>query len=187
VLFDEKVVEETYGAGSVRRANKARYFQKQCYISGLLEITCEIVEISDQGVNPTAAELDLFRRSSHPLLIKPLKALAVKPFLGDRVVVLAGTYQGLKGRVAGVNEPDAFSIEVNEYGFTTIEARSWEVSRFFCLGDGVMVHDGEHAGQEGYVVAMDGESAVIYVRGVVLWGGVQHETHGDEVRVSLLR
>jgi ribosomal protein L24 len=183
-LFNEDAVKEVFGEKSVVCRNLIRVFKKELYKRGLVEKTFALQDLSDQSVYPTPSELALFRQSGHDSVAQAMIDCAVHLHVGDRIRVVAGTFQGLSGRLLNIGDHGTAEIEVDDPQ-KTVTVLTWEIRRFFLLGDAVKVHDGEHSGVNGFIVHMDDDSVIIYVREVVMREGEPYEQPGHEVRFVL--
>jgi transcription elongation factor SPT5 len=162
-LFDKGAVEVTYGADTIKERNWKLLFQNHDYDYGLLDIDFHFYDLSMEPVDPTSYDLTYFRRTRHPAILKAFGVIDQKPYVGDRVRILSGTYRSLCGRLLSINDHDTFTVQADDNDFGVFDVRAWEVSPHFCLGDSVVVHGGDHTGEQGYVVGKDDKTVVIFV------------------------
>jgi transcription elongation factor SPT5 len=162
-LFDKSAVENVYGADSIRVLNNNFFFKSRCYNYGLLDVDYRFSELSVQPVDPTIYDLTCFRQSQHPAIIKALKSIDVKLYLGDRIQISSGTYQSIRGRLVAIGNQNTVTVQADDSDFGEFEVGVWEVSRYFCLGDGVVIHGGDNSSEEGYVVEIGNDVVVVFV------------------------
>jgi transcription elongation factor SPT5 len=182
-LFDADAVKQRFGSKSLRQLNGRWIFRKTIHVSGLCEDEYSLLDLTGEGVNPTDSELDLFRRSRHPLILECLEARLCELHVGDRASVILGTYYRLKGRITTIHENSIVSIQVYDFmlELDTVDVHISEINKYFTHGDLVGVHYGLHRGAEGLVIDLINRTAVIYVRKFISLYGELREQPGEEV------
>lgn len=183
-LLDVEQVKLIYGADSVEKRNAVYVFKGEIFRNGLLELVLHPTDISSMDVLATQSELDVFRRSGNDLVIKAFNAGVVVPLqIGDRIQAIAGTFKGLLGHVIEISDNSTVIFESVDPGQSSEKKANRfqvcisEVRRKFELGDHVQVLQGEHSGDEGYIVEIKGEDATVYKRHHVV--SKKHGTHED--------
>jgi transcription elongation factor SPT5 len=178
-LFDPKVVKKAHGDDSVKQQNQVWRFKDTIYYNGLVEKDVPFYQLSDRGPKPKPSEIDLFLQSRDPSVLASIHTSGVLLHTQDRIRVIAGTFQGLVGHLLDIGAKTVTIQSDAEFGRQEVYLS--EVCRLFQLGDVVDVLYGEKRGAVGYIVDLDGASAVIYVRDTVALDGKVHERPGQEV------
>jgi ribosomal protein L24 len=179
-LFDVKAVKRVYGENAIQQRNQLVVFKGDIYSHGLVEIRFASQDLSSR-VDPTPSDLELFRQSRHPSVATVI-ATMVHFYIGDRVRIIAGTFQGMLGWLLNIDDRIAtVTASIDEKPPQTFDVMTWEIERFFCLGDAVEVHCGDQQGVKGFIIDLKGPTAIIYERGIVTRGGILHEYPGQEV------
>jgi ribosomal protein L24 len=163
-LFNPQLVTDLFGSESLTQIDSGWKFKDEIYKGGLTVKEYSLRDVTDQGVVISPSTISLFQRSQYTQIVEVLNAMSARLEVDDKVHIVAGTFRGLVGRVVDVHEDKTISFtcdNLSSYGIVTVYC--WEVQRIFQLGDHVEVHCGEHKGLEGFIVAKDDSSAVVYV------------------------
>lgn len=160
-LFNAVTVADYYGDEEIVSINYLFRFQKDVYtFEGLLEGEYSPWDVSVVNVNPTQAELELFRASGHELVLDALRAGVVPLQIGDRVQVVIGTFTGLTGRLVDIKSDSTVIFQTEDAA--RHEVYSSEIRKFFSLGDYVAILHGDFNGRRGYIIQLGHKSALIY-------------------------
>jgi transcription elongation factor len=147
-------VKQRFGSKLLQQLNDRLIFWKNIHVSSLCEDEYSLLDLTGEGMNPTDSELNLFRQSQHPLILKCLEACLCKLHIGDRALVIAGTYYGLKGQITAMDKNSIVTIQV--YNFTleldTVDVHISEINKYFTRGDLVRVHYGLHRGERDWLL-----------------------------------
>jgi ribosomal protein L24 len=203
-LFNAEEVKHVYGPDSVEKLNQVIRFKKDIYKNGLLEKEVHLTKLSRTNVHATQYELNTFRRSGDEQVIQALNAEVVPLNIGDRVQVSTGTFRGLTGQLVDIHEDSTVlfeyaphvehsqsgpgrdeTLETSKKMTTRVQICSSEVRKKFELGDFVHALHGIHRGDEGYIIALNGEDAIIYKRCIVSGQYSTQEQPGVEVNFKL--
>jgi len=187
-LFYVEQGKVTYSGNSVEKRNQVYVFKGNFFKNGLMEKAVHPINLSHRNVAVTQSELDFFQRSGDERVIKALDAGVTPLQIGDRIQAITGTFRGLIGHVIDIHDDHTVtfqSVDHHEKGTsekTRFPICSSEVRKKFELGDHVQVLLGAHSGDQGYIVEIKGEDAIVYKR---CHGVVIHEEPGSEVSSSL--
>jgi transcription elongation factor SPT5 len=177
-LFDPEVVKRIYGKDSVQQLNQVWSFKNSIYCNGLVEKDLIFYLLSDGGPKPEPSEIDLFLQSRDPWVLNSMNTSGILLHARDRVQVVAGTFRGLTGRLLGISENNIVTVQADDADPQSQDVYLSEVCRLFRLGDEVDVLYGKSKGAVGFIIELDGASAVIYVRNAAT---VASEQLGQEV------
>ena len=128
---------------------------------GLIQLEVDFYKVSDQSVNASQIELDIFLRIWIKWIVDAVCQGLVKLHVSDRIHVVAGLFQGLTGRVIDIKEHHMIIFKSDEL-FSMQRVRTWEIHKMFLLGDFVRVVCSEQKGVKCFIVNLDQTHAFIY-------------------------
>lgn len=177
-LFDVSLVQGRYGEQSVQKRNGVFLFKDNCYEMRLLQASYHLSNLATEGINAREEELDFFRKVPElwdraNIFISPIK-------IGDRIRVISGPYIGMAGNIVNLSTMTA-TFSQNGSNQDAVEVLMTEIRKDFALGDFVQIISGSNRGTSGFVVGIEGQTACIYTRFVVIKDGVPFEFPGNEV------
>jgi transcription elongation factor SPT5 len=91
-LFDADAIQAHYGPHAVVKRNQVWVFKNQIYKYGLLELEYALHEISDQFVDPSEDELDIFRQTHEQWMVDASHSRVVPLSIANRIYVGAGPH-----------------------------------------------------------------------------------------------
>ena len=118
--------------------------------------------LSIKRVNFLPGELSLFRRSIDEQVKRALRNEALYLRIEDRVVVAAGPLYRLEGNVSDIHGDGTISI-LSSFIQEPIHLSACDVFRKFLPGDDVSILLGDRKGQRGFITALKGGSAFLFL------------------------
>lgn len=177
-LFDVSLVQGRFGEQSVQKRNAVFVFKNNSYEMRLLQASYHLSALATEGVNAREEELDFFRKvpelwDKANVFISPIK-------IGDRIRVISGAYVGMAGNIVNLSTMTATFLQGGP-NQDAIEVLMTEIRKDFALGDFVQIICGSNRGTSGFVVEIEGQTACLYTRNVMIQDGVPFELPGNEV------
>jgi ribosomal protein L24 len=129
------------------------------------EESIKLSNLSIKRVNFLPQELFQFRRSIDDFVKQALANEALYLRIEDRVLVASGPLRGLEGCISEIHGDGTISIvssAVQERNLPIILS-ACDVCRKFLPGDDVSILSGESEGQRGFITAVKGGSAFLYL------------------------
>jgi ribosomal protein L24 len=130
--------------------------------SQIQDKTIKLADISIDGVNALPRELTLFKQSGDEFVKRALATDHVYLQTEDRVLFVSGPLRGLEGYVSEIHGDGTISF-VSTLTPEAIRVSTFELCRKFIPGDDVTVLDGKHKGLRGFITAIKGGVALVYV------------------------
>jgi len=96
-LFNFEEVIDIFGYDSVKREKESFFFKGDEYVHGLVRLEVDFSKVTDQSVNASQFEINLFFQTRTKWIVDAVSTGLVKLHISDRVQVVNGPFQGLSG------------------------------------------------------------------------------------------